>query len=122
MANELTLSATLAYADAESADEALQIAELKANVAALKYIKHKQNIGITEEAIDLGEVASLGWGMFVNRDATNFLELRVATAGTKFVKLKPGEFAFFRFGSGITAPFAIADSAPVQLEYIIVSA
>ncbi len=122
MANELTLNATLAYADAESADEVLQIADLAATASTLKYVKAKQNIGITEEAIGLGEVSSLGWGLFINRDSTNFIELRTGTGATKFAKLKHGEFAFFRFGSGITAPYAIADTGACQMEYIIVSA
>lgn len=122
MANELLLNATLGYTDSEDADESLQIADLAASVSTKKYVKAKQNIGITEEAIGLGEVTSLGWGLFINRDSTNFIDLRVGTGSTKFAKLKAGEFAFFRFGSGITAPYAIADTAACQLEYIIVSA
>ncbi len=122
MADELTLNATLNYSDDEDADETLQAAEVLATVSAKKYVKSKQNIGTSEEAIGLGELASLGWALFINRDTVNFLEIRVGTGGTKIVKLKAGEFAFFRFGSGITAPFAIADTAAVQLEYIIVSA
>lgn len=121
MANELTLNASLVYADAESSDVDLALADVLANVGTKKFTKAKQNIGITEEAINLGEVTSLGYALFVNRDPTNYLELRVATGGVKFAKLRPGKFAFFEFGSGITAPFAIADTAPCQLEYLIVS-
>jgi hypothetical protein len=121
MANELTLNAMIAYSDAEDADEVLQVADLAATASTLKYVKAKQAIGITEEAIGLGEVTSLGWGLFINRDSTNFIELRVGTGSTKFAKLKAGEFAFFRFGSGVTAPYAIADTSPCQMEYIIVS-
>jgi hypothetical protein len=120
VANELTLSATLAYADDEGADEALQVAELLATSSGKLYVKDKQSIGITEEAIGLGEVTSPGWGLFINRDTVNFLELRVGTGGAKFAKLKPGECALLRLGSGAQVPYAIADTAACKLEYIIV--
>lgn len=121
MANELTLSATLDYADSESADELLQVVEKIVNVSTKKYVKAKQSIGTSEEAIGLGEVTSLGWAIFINRDSTNFITLKTATSGTIFARLNAGEFAMFRFGSGVTAPFATADTAAVQLEYMIVS-
>lgn len=121
MSNEITLNASLAYADDESADLALEIAEALASVTTKKYIKAKQNIGTSEEAIGLGEVTSLGWALFINRDPTNYIELRTGTGATKFAKLRPGKFAFFEFGSGITAPYAIADTAACQMEYLIIS-
>ena len=121
MANEVTLTATLNYADSEGSNETLQVADKQANVASKIYTKNKQNIGTTEEAIKLGEVASLGWAIFINRDPTNFINIKAGTGGTVIVKLLPGELAMFRFGSGITAPFAIADTAPCQLEYMICS-
>ncbi len=121
MANEITITAMIEYADSESAGVGLILRDLLANVATKKYVLMKQNIGIVEEALKLGEITSLGWAFFINRDATNYLELRVATAGIKFAKMLAGECALFRFGSGITAPFAISDTAACQLEYILVS-
>ena len=122
MANELTLAASLSYADAEDADEILAIAEKFANVSTKKYVKFKQAIGTSEEAIGLGEVTSLGWAFFINRDATNYLEIRSGTgASNDIIKLLAGEFAMFRFGSDVTAPFAIANTAACQLEGMIVS-
>lgn len=121
MANELTLTGSLSYSDSESADLTLDLSKI-ASVTTKIFVWNKQNIGITEEAINLGEVSSLGWAIFVNRDATNFIELRTGTGATKFAKLKAGEFCVFRFGSGITAPYAIADTAACQMEYIIISA
>lgn len=119
MSNELTLNATLAYSDSEGSEVPLDVADLLATVSTLKYTKAKQSIGITEEAINLGEVTAPGWALFINRDAANFIELRVATGGAKFAKLKAGEFAFLRLGSGAQVPFAIADTAPCQLEYFV---
>ncbi len=121
MSNEITLSGSLAYADSEGSSLSLALAALMATASTKKFVYAKQNIGITEEAIGLGEVTALGWSLFINRDSTNFIELRVATAGTKFVRLHPGKFAMFYFGSGITAPFAIADTGACQMEYLICS-
>lgn len=121
MANELTLNGSLQYADTEDADLALQIVDLLATVSVKRYVRLKHNVGITEEAISLGDVASPGWAIFINRDETNFIELRVSTGGAKFAKLKPGEFALLRLGSGAQAPFAIADTAACQMEYFILA-
>ena len=121
MANEITLNASLAYADSESADEILAITDLLASVSSKKYTKQKQSIGTTEEAINLGEATSPGWTIFICRDSTNFIELRVATGGAKFAKLKPGEFALLRLGSGAQVPYAIADTAPCVLEMLIIN-
>lgn len=121
MASTATINCTLEYADSEDADEALQITDLLATVATKKYIKNKQNIGITEEAINLGELTGLGWALFINRDDTNFIELRVSTGGAKFAKLKPGEFALMRLGTGAQSPYAIADTAACQMEYFLIN-
>ena len=119
MADEITASASIGYEDSEGADELLAVSEKLATVASKKYIKAKQNIGTSEEAITLGEVTSPGWGVFINRDATNFINLKVATGGAIFAKLLPGEFACLRLGSGAQAPFAIADTGACQMEYFI---
>lgn len=121
MANELTLTAVLDYVDSESASLGLLVRELSVSIATKKYVMMKQNIGTSEEALKLGEITSLGWALFINRDTTNYIELRVATGGTKFCQLLAGEPALFRFGSGITAPYAIANTAACQLEYLLAS-
>lgn len=119
---ELTLNASLAYADSEGADLALALTALAATVSTKKFTLAKQSIGFAaEEAINLGEVTAPGWFIAINRDLTNFVELRVATGGAKFAKLKPGEFCLLRLGSGAQVPFALADTGAVQLEYAIIS-
>lgn len=119
MAGELTINGSLVLDDDTGSDETLDIATLVADMATEKYIKHKQSIGVSEEAIVLGEVTSPGWAFFINRDPTNFIELRVATSGAKFAKLLPGEFCLVRLGSGAQVPYAIADTGACLLEYLI---
>lgn len=121
MSNELTLNASLAYSDSEDSDVSLEIADLILSVVTKKFTRFKQNVGTSEEALVLGEVSSLGYIMIVNRDETNYVEIRVSTGSTKFIKLKAGEFAIFRFGSGVTAPYIIADTAACQVDVLLIS-
>ncbi len=119
MASELTLSASYEYAK-DGAEFERAISGLIANVSGDNFIHHKQLVGITEEALIIGEVSLLGWAIFRNLDSTNYVEIRSATgAGNDIIKILAGEFAVFRFGSDVTAPFAIANTAAVLLEYFI---
>lgn len=121
MANELTLNASMNYADSESADETIEVVEKLASVATKRYTKVKQNIGTSEEAINLGDISAPGWVLLRNRDETNYIEIKVATSAAIFAKLLPGEFCFLRLGSGAQAPYAIANTAACQLEIFIAS-
>lgn len=71
--------------------------------------------------IPLGSVTTLGWAMLKNNDATNYVDVLVAVSGTDILRLYPGEVALFRFGSGISAPAAIAHTATVLLQYLILA-
>lgn len=121
MANELTMSASLNFADSEDTDETLAALEKVLSISTKLYNKCKHNVGTSEEAMKLGEVASLGYCLIINRDSTNFVEVRAATGGTKIIKVRAGKVALFEFGSGVTAPYIIADTNPCQTEYMIVS-
>jgi hypothetical protein len=127
VANEVTISATLDYEDAEGTEDSLQVLLRTLTSTGKQIMHHKQVIGITEEAIVLGEVTSIGMALFVNRDVTNFVELRVSTGGAKFAKLHPdtngdgkGGIALLYMGSGAQVPFAISDTAACKIEYFLV--
>lgn len=122
MANEITLVASLAYADSEDADLLLSLDEVIKSITTKRYFRGKMSVTTSEVAIDLGAITSLGYGLFINRDTTNYIELRVATGSTKFARLDhTNGLCLFKFGSGVTAPFAIADSAACQMEYLLLS-
>lgn len=120
MANEITRTASLQFAKGNVAAVAFSEASKNSNVSGTRYHRTVQQIGTSEEALGLGELASLGYCMIKNLDATNYVEIKTATSGTAFLKLKPGECALFRFGSGVTAPFAQANTAAVSIEIMIV--
>lgn len=121
MANEITINATLEYADSEGESESLQVTDLLATVSTKKFTKMKQNIGTSEEAIGLGEIAAPGWALFINRDLTNYIELRVGTGGAKFATLYPGKIALLYLGAGAQVPYAIANTGACQMVYFICS-
>jgi len=81
-----------------------------------KLVRNVQTIGIAAEALALGDLTTPGYAVFQNLDDTNFVE--IGTAGfVPFVKLKPGEMAILRLGTA--APMAQADTADIELFYII---
>ena len=128
MANELTMSGSLSYEDSTGTAKSLAFTSVIKSVVTKRVTEIKQNVGITEEAINLGDVSSPAYAMFINRDETNFIELKVATSGAIFAKLDPdtngdgkGGFAFLKLGSGAQVPFAIADTAPCDMETLIIS-
>lgn len=74
----------------------------------------------TEIAIPLGLIDTLGWALFRNLDATNYVEIRSATgAGNDIIRIPKLRFALFHFGSDVAAPFIIANTAPCLVEYFI---
>lgn len=120
MANEVTVDAMLEFLDSVNTNRKLT-ASKRADVSTKKPLWHKQAIGFNaEEAIQLGEATSPGWALFINRDPTNFINLKVATSGAIFAKLLPGEFALLRLGSGAQAPYAIADTGSCDLEFLVI--
>jgi len=122
MSYEITVNGSLCYADSEGDEESLVPEQFLLTIGTKKYVKLKQNIGTSEEAIKLGEVTSLGYACFVNRDPTNYIELRVGTGGSKFATLKPnGGFAIVYLGSDAQVPYAIANTAACQMALFICS-
>jgi len=120
MANEITVSATLLFAKGEIASQGFQRTNKQFDVSGTKYVRGVQNIGTSPEALGMGEVAAPGWFFFLNLDATNYVEILTGVAGSAFLKLKPKEFAMGRLPASVTAPAAQANSAAVNLEYLVI--
>jgi hypothetical protein len=83
-------------------------------------IRATQQITHDGRRIGLGWIGTLGWVMLVNRDPTNYVEVKTATSGTIFARLEPaGGFCLFKCGSGVTAPYAIANTAACVIEKFV---
>ena len=120
MANELTLSASVSYEKGNVEEISRAISSLLATVSGSGFIHNVQAIGTSEEALNLAAVTIAGgWAFLKNLDDTNYLEVRSGTgASNDIIRLNAGEFALLRWGSDITAPYAIANTAECLLEYI----
>lgn len=123
MADELSIDASLSYKDSQNVKvfmDRFTDKWGKVDVSDKHYVHHKQNIGTSEEALDLGGLATLGWAFFMNLDETNYVEIRSATGASNDIIWIPALTpAVFRFGSDISAPYAIANTAACDLEYLI---
>ena len=130
MANELTLSASISGAfNNVTVSKALSNV-IKSIAASVKLVQQAiQNIGNSEEAIDMGTLSTPGWALFINLDQTNSIDLKVATGGAIFARLDPdsagdgtGGFALLKLGSGATAPYAVTTSGTCDMYYLIFEA
>jgi hypothetical protein len=127
VANEITLGGSIAYSDSENTEDALTLTDVVKSVSTKRIAHLKQNVGTSEEAVKLGDLSAPGYALFVNRDPTNYIELKVATSGAIFAKLDPdtnsdgkGGFALLKLGSGAQAPYAIANTGACQMEIFLI--
>lgn len=121
MANEITLSGNLSYSDANGAKQELGVESLLQSVTTKITHRGQQSIATTETSIELGSVSSAGYVILINRDATNYVEVKTAASGTIFAKLPPGGFCLLYLGSGVTAPVAIANTAACIVDALVCS-
>ena len=122
MANEITYSATITVRKGELS-KTLNFSDVSSLSASPVYCAGGvQNVGTTEEAVAVGDVASAGFAYFKNVDATNYVQLGAMNGGTfvPFVKLTAGQACVLPLGT--SAPYAKANTAAVALDYFIFSA
>jgi hypothetical protein len=116
MANELSVTGSITFNDT---DETASVIALNVNMTGTRFTHFRQSVAMSEEALILGELsgATLGWCYIKNLDSTNYVEVRSGTGSSNdIIKIKAGEFALFRWGSDVTAPYAIANTAAVLIE------
>lgn len=118
MASELTVHANVRFQKAGK-DVSLGVSGLRIDVSGDDYSRQIQVVGTTEEALDLGDVAP-GVVLIKNLDNTNYFSLRRASGEGNCMKWLPGECWPFRLEA--TAPFVIANTAPVRIEVLAIDA
>ena len=77
------------------------------------------SVPVTEQLIALAGLAAAGTLIFgENLDDTNYIEIRDATgASNDVIRVGPREPFLFRFGSDVTAPYWIANTAACLVKY-----
>ena len=120
MANEITVSAQLSATKGTLSVKPVQPNFQATMTGSGVYAGGSVSIGTaTHEAIPLGDVSTARWSRFKNLDATNFVQVGTDASGTfvPFVKLLAGEACVVPMAT--SAPYAQADTAAVNLEYLI---
>ena len=117
MANELAVSCSVRFSKSgREADKAY--GGIQVDVTGTRVVSNMQTVGTSEEALVVGDVGTAGYCIMKNLDDTNYVTIRAASAAADLVKLKAGEVAMFRLAS--STPYAIANTAPVDLEYVLI--
>jgi hypothetical protein len=117
MANEGTVTVSLSF-NKSSRSASLGKTGLQFDIDGLDYVKKTQNIGTTEEAINLGDITTPGYFVAVNRSTTYNIRIRPATAVADLIVLEPGDVCCFRMYA--SAPFCIAITGSAELEYLLI--
>ena len=122
MANEFTVSALLKI-DKGFLTDTKNTSNLKVDQTGDGAAGGVQNIGTSAEAIDVGDVSTLGLAYFRNLDDTNFVQIGQDIGGggfNEFFKLLAGEVALMRLDLAATGVLqAKADTAAIELQYMI---
>lgn len=120
MSQEIQVSASLTYTNA-AFNIAAQLLSRLANftITGKNFNAGTASVGTSAAAIPLGGLANVGWCMFYNLDATNYVELKTATGGTVFCQLMPGEIALFRLDPSVTAPAWVAHTGACEVQFLM---
>lgn len=115
LANELTTTISVEYSDADGQELSSGTQNEQRSVSTKRPIKHTQLIGTSEEAIQIGDGGTIVELYLRNLDPTNYVEIKTGTGGVVTDKLLPGKDCLHRLGSGMQAPYAIANTASCAL-------
>jgi hypothetical protein len=122
MANELTVSVSLSFSKGR-VTASISKAGLQVNVSGTNYTRLIQNVGTSQEQLLFGDVSTPGYCVLINRDPTNYIEVRPATGVADLIQLDPNDgVALFKFAADCTAPFVIANTAGCELEILLIEA
>lgn len=128
MANELDLYASVAYDDGLVADS-IGISHRDGTSTGKRKTHLVQNVGFAAaEAVQLGELTSVGTLVLKNLDPTNSINVLVSAAGAQFAVLEPdalgdgtgGFCVIAKMGSGAQVPYVQALVAQCRLEVFVV--
>lgn len=121
MANEIKLTPQLTYA---SGLLKLSFAPGQKSYTQTTQQAHATvvSVGTAEEDMPVGDVATNGWLVLYNLDATNFVKYGPKSAGAmiEFGRLRTGEFAMLRLASGVTNRW-IADTAACKVQMLLLN-
>ena len=117
MANELKLNISSFNFRKTDAPTISVSASASITVSGVHAVHASQNIGTTDETLDIAAVGTIGFVYFKNLDDTNFI--LIGEDGSSYpIKLMPGEIAVMRWSAA--AIHAKSDTAACDLEYAVI--
>lgn len=127
MANEVTTSVSVGYDD-EVRSGLLDVASRIATSAGKQFLRSSQNIPTGGAALNLGSLGSVGTILIVNADDTNFVTVYDAVSSKAFAILekdtdadgKGGWCGMSKGGGDFQAPYLVADTDTVKVEYLVI--
>ena len=121
MAGELALTFNATYTKSPLTAEALYSpSAIMRDVAGLAFAKDVVSVATAETAIPHAGVATIGFVVAKNLDATNFVTVGCETGHLTTAKLLPGDFCIFR--AAANALYAKADTAACNVLFFIIPA
>jgi hypothetical protein len=89
--------------------------------AAHRYVSGIISVDLTNEALDVEDISTVGLVLLRNLDATNFVVVTDGLLATTYtVRMNAGEFALFRAGSNTIV--LKADSLACNVQYVVFEA
>lgn len=119
MANEITAKVYLSVSKTGVPEVTKQPSQFQMTMTGTDLVLATQAVGTAAENINKGEITAVGMCLFHNLDATNYVEIGhdVSAAFEADIKIKAGEWALVRLGQN--TPQARANTAAVQIEYLM---
>lgn len=119
MANEITLNVSMAVVNAKL-KASFAPGTLQVTQAAVGGHFPIISVGTSDEAIDDGDVGTLGYVAFRNLDSTNYVDIGPDSGGAivPMIRLEAGDVAIMRVKPGITMR-AQANTAAVKLQMFL---
>jgi hypothetical protein len=119
---EITYTTSLsAYkADSMSSPIGRAVTGAQANMTGTVLSQGTALIGVTSTAFPLAQVTQPGWAWFSNLDSSNFFQLMSGPTGQVICRFFPGYSVWMPLDPTCT-PYGLANTAPVLVEYVILS-
>lgn len=122
MANEISVTASLSCFKTSVMSSTVGKAKSASFTMSGNYvIDGTVTIATSATAIPLGSITSPHYCFVYNTDSTNYVTIRNGSGGADVIRLNAGEFAIFPWSTSAT-PYAVANTASVVLEYLLLSA
>lgn len=124
MAGAIVVSFNLAFTPSYTgaSQVSLPLTNLAVTVSGSNFKRETQTIPTTAGGteIDVSALTVPRWCAIINRDPTNYVQILSAVSGTVIARLLPGEGMLLPLDPTVTAPAALAHTASVQIEVLVI--